>query len=586
MNGVNGTVCLDDECLARAAAGGDLLAVTAKLDAGDDPNELHRAFRTDTSRDGNSKAMPFDIPALVHAVANNRFEAVELLLDRGADPDLPDSLGVTALMVTAQRGLTRLMRLLMARGASNRPASKAIHNAGYWYGSLTAFHFACSENHLVCVEELVNAGCDITAKSAAGETGAQIAERKEYTMVHERLQFVERRTEKRNELINDAVRAVISGAVEPLTRLLDAGADVNAYLPGVNGDDLEVKCPILNFAATNGHLEVMQLLLDRGADQTLTDTAGITPLMAAIRHSDQCGHLAVLALLLEHNTVHQEINKRTGAGWTAFHFACSGTISGCVDLLVRAGCDTTILECKGYTGQQIAEQYGNSLVLVYLATLAKKEKKNRKRREQRRRAQARRVGHDQNAEPVPILQSRKPELQPEIVQTSELAMEPEQDVNHEPEPELDPDHKPEPDLGHELEPELEPELELQPEPEQKPEPKPTPLTGPMAAFGEAEVQRWLGTVPGLTPAQLASIRAKLAAEEYDGEELVNAKSPKTFRRLLRGSGAEGAVPLLLAARDAYLTTTASAETPVPVRIPSQLRSDARDALPPSKTMVA
>ena len=74
----------------------------------------------------------------------------------------------------------------------------------------------------------------------------------------------------------------------------------------------------------------------------------------------------------------------------------------------------------------------------------------------------------------------------------------------------------------------------------------------MAEFGEAEVQRWLGTVDGLTAEQLHRVRAKLAEEEYDGEELVGATSPKTFRRLRRGTGAEEAVPLLLAARDSYI----------------------------------
>ena len=47
------------------------------------------------------------------------------------------------------------------------------------------------------------------------------------------------------------------------------------------------------------------------------------------------------------------------------------------------------------------------------------------------------------------------------------------------------------------------------------------------------------------------MRARLAEEEYDGEELV-ATTPKGFLRMLRGTGAEDAVPLLLAARDASL----------------------------------
>ena len=101
-------------------------------------------------------------------------------------------------------------------------------------------------------------------------------------------------------------------------------------------------------------------------------------------------------------------------------------------------------------------------------------------------------------------------------------------------------------------------LEAEPLPEPGPqgselemEPEPEPPSGPMASFDEAVVLAWLGTVPGLTAAQLTAARARMAEDEYDGGELANAK-PKSLLRLLRGTAAEGAVPLLLAARDAHL----------------------------------
>jgi hypothetical protein len=90
-------------------------------------------------------------------------------------------------------------------------------------------------------------------------------------------------------------------------------------------------------------------------------------------------------------------------------------------------------------------------------------------------------------------------------------------------------------------------------------------------FCTSLLQRWLGTVDGLTAEQLSSIQAKLAAEEFDGSELVELSSPKTFRRLLRGTGAEEAVPLLLAARDAYLgeaTCCTQPPSPPPVLLSS------------------
>ena len=73
----------------------------------------------------------------------------------------------------------------------------------------------------------------------------------------------------------------------------------------------------------------------------------------------------------------------------------------------------------------------------------------------------------------------------------------------------------------------------------------------MAEFNEAAVLQWACSVPGLTTTQSAAAAASMAEDEYEGAELVGCTA-KTLRKLLRGSDAEAAVPLLLAARDEYL----------------------------------
>jgi hypothetical protein len=79
----------------------------------------------------------------------------------------------------------------------------------------------------------------------------------------------------------------------------------------------------------------------------------------------------------------------------------------------------------------------------------------------------------------------------------------------------------------------------------------------MAEFDEPAVLAWLATVPGLTPAQGAVVAAEMAEDEYDGPLLAGA-TVKTLRRLLKGTDAEEAVTLLLAARDAWLAVEAAA----------------------------
>jgi hypothetical protein len=74
------------------------------------------------------------------------------------------------------------------------------------------------------------------------------------------------------------------------------------------------------------------------------------------------------------------------------------------------------------------------------------------------------------------------------------------------------------------------------------------------------VLAWLGTVPGLTPAQLAAVNDIMAEDEYEGAQLVGLTA-KSLRRLLKGTAAEDAVPALLAARDAHLAAEAAEPEP-------------------------
>jgi hypothetical protein len=82
----------------------------------------------------------------------------------------------------------------------------------------------------------------------------------------------------------------------------------------------------------------------------------------------------------------------------------------------------------------------------------------------------------------------------------------------------------------------------------------------MAAFDEAAVLAWLGTVPGLTAVQRAAAAQIMAEYEYEGAALASLQ-PKTLLRRRKGSAVEPAAPALLAARDAYLARAAEGESP-------------------------
>jgi hypothetical protein len=79
----------------------------------------------------------------------------------------------------------------------------------------------------------------------------------------------------------------------------------------------------------------------------------------------------------------------------------------------------------------------------------------------------------------------------------------------------------------------------------------------MVGFDQAAALAWVGSVVGLTAAQRVALWARMEEDEYDGADLALAK-PKRLLKLLSGSEAEGAVPLLLTARDARLAAEEAA----------------------------
>ena len=84
-------------------------------------------------------------------------EAVKVLLQRGADPCIPDDETETPLLFAARRGYKDIAALLLedTRTEVNYADSK----------NLTAFHAACSSGDRSLCELLLKHGADLTAKT-------------------------------------------------------------------------------------------------------------------------------------------------------------------------------------------------------------------------------------------------------------------------------------------------------------------------------------------------------------------------------------------------------------------------------------
>jgi ankyrin repeat protein len=289
--------------LAIAASNGNAEIVAALVEAGADPNE--------TSREGQT--------ALMTAALNGRTEAIRYLIENGADVDAREPFrGQTALMWAAAEGNTGALRVLAAAGADIHARSS---------GGFTALLFAVRENRIDAADGLLDLGANVEDVAPDGTTALNIAMLNAYYDLAAVL--LERGADPnapdpRGSALHTLAwlhkpgstwdAAALSSepetaprplgriaALEIARRLLEHGADpdVRVYFreqPFTKGLGTTRNLPGLMLgrhylsyngatpfyvAARNGDIRLMELLVEYGADGTIPNAHGVTPLMAA-----------------------------------------------------------------------------------------------------------------------------------------------------------------------------------------------------------------------------------------------------------------------------------------------------------------
>jgi ankyrin repeat protein len=129
--------------------------------------------------------------------------------------------------------------------------------------------------------------------------------------------------------------AAASGHVDAMRLLLDVGkVDVNEL--HTNGGSALLE------AATGGAGEAMKFLLDRGAKPDLVDLDGVTPLHAVTSKGDYNGTVALLESLrkiMSKEELVSHINLPSHSGGTAVMFAAAGGHPKCTKLMIDEGAD-------------------------------------------------------------------------------------------------------------------------------------------------------------------------------------------------------------------------------------------------------
>jgi ankyrin len=320
-----------------AAQRGDRQLVELLLDSGADATAQAPSYSEPSNVvtgpevfGGRNKKEQGETPLHVAAAAGH-VEVVRILLDRGAKIDARDEDDRTPLLAAVGSGHVELARLLLARKANPEPVAGES-------SPLVAASNNLELTKLLLEHRPTQESLDAALKSAANGNVpvAQLlmkhgAKADVYTACT--LGLKERVAELIKEqpgLINgvqfDYPRlrpleiAAGAGHVEVVELLLDRGAEIQN----------KGQWSPLEFAATEGHARVVKLLLDRGADVDLRDSMGSTPLHAAAG----AGHLAVVKLLLEQRA---DVSVRDVYGKTPLHEAASCGVKECAEMLLAAG---------------------------------------------------------------------------------------------------------------------------------------------------------------------------------------------------------------------------------------------------------
>ena len=139
------------------------------------------------------------------------------------------------------------------------------------------------------------------------------------------------------ELNNELIRALDDGKLWRVKKAVDRGAEVNIY----KTDKLSLKSGILGKAAKDRHLEIVQFLLESGADvHPEKAPEGVLP----IHFAAMGGNEKIVKLLIASKS---DINLADDDGTTVLHFATLWGNKKVVELLIAKGADMNVLDDDG-----------------------------------------------------------------------------------------------------------------------------------------------------------------------------------------------------------------------------------------------
>lgn len=264
---------------------------------------------------------------------------VRCLLDNGADANVVNSAGVTALMSAAGAGRAEVVRVLLEKGAE----VNAVAQDG-----TTALVLASRNGHADIVRLLTGKGAsvDVASETSTVTAAPSAAVRAAGGRATDGAPCDTRTSES---LPTPLLYSAGFGNTKNLTCLLDNGADVNAINDKTGGTALMA-------AARAGNTNAVRLLIERGADVNAVDKEDNT----ALKHAARIGHTDVARVLLEKGA---DVNAVTQDSLTVRILAArkDKELAGIVRLLMEHGAQLDIASPGGVPAQDSAAGHHNEI---------------------------------------------------------------------------------------------------------------------------------------------------------------------------------------------------------------------------------
>lgn len=271
---------------------------------------------------------------------------VEDLLSQGAEVDEPDSVGNTALHYATIQGSIECVGSLVKHdhyvNVRNNDGRAPIHEAASngnievlkyliesgadknlfdCYDS-TPLHIASGCGHLDIVRELIDIGADVMALNEGYEVPIHLA--------------------------------IKEGHSEIVLYFLQMGFDPNAAISNEEEDeDDQFHEPLLSIAASHGQLQILKILLDRGANIGQTDSYGCN----ALHEACSSGEVEVVTCLISQGADVNSCANECMDHFTPLHQAISYRHIEIVKILLAKGADPTITISDNMSALEIAESH-------------------------------------------------------------------------------------------------------------------------------------------------------------------------------------------------------------------------------------